>query len=57
MHACSLVAFFHRKVYGVEWDVNEEAYGIYNGWQATDDQLLDMVLFDGIKALARCCAR
>lgn len=33
-----------EKVYGVEWAVSEEAYGIYDGWQATNKQLLDMVL-------------
>lgn len=37
--------------------MDEEAYGIYNGWQATNEQLLDMVLFDGIKGLAQCCER
>lgn len=46
-----------HKVYGVEWEVNEEAYGLYNTWQDTDAQLLEMVLYDGIKGLKHCCAQ
>jgi len=48
---------FVLKVYGVDWDVNEDAYGLYNGWHATEDQLLEMVLFNGIKELEHCCSR
>jgi len=54
MNCCRSCSWF-RKVYGVDWDVNEDAYGLYSGWHATDDQLLDMVLFNGIKELRQCC--
>lgn len=52
-----IALFCDEKVYGVEWEVDEDAYGIYNGWKASDDQLLDMVVFDGITGLAQCCPR
>lgn len=44
-----------QKVYGVVWEEDEDAYGLYNGWQDTEKQLLDMLLFDGVKGLDRCC--
>lgn len=54
-HLRRLNALFVPKVYGVAWDESEEAYGLYNGWQDTDRQLLDMVIFDGVKGLDHCC--
>lgn len=47
----------YLKVYGVEWEVDEDDYVLYNDWEATDAQRLDMLLFDGIKGFSRCCAQ
>lgn len=46
---------FRRKVYGLDWEVDEAAYALYDKWDASDKQRLDMVLFDGVKGLSRCC--
>ncbi|CAM9527243.1 unnamed protein product [Hapterophycus canaliculatus] len=43
------------EVYGVDWMVDEAAYSIYNRWNASPAQQRDMVLFDGVKRLSRCC--
>lgn len=43
------------KVYGVAWEEDEKAYGLYNDWKNNDRQLLEMMIFNGIKGLERCC--
>ncbi|CAM9853944.1 unnamed protein product [Scytosiphon promiscuus] len=44
------------EVYGVDWKVDEAAYYVYDNWDSSPEQRLEMVLFDGIKGLSRCCA-
>lgn len=44
------------QVYGVDWEVDEDAYFLYDNWNSSPEQRLDMVLFDGIKGLSRCCS-
>ncbi|CAM9663704.1 unnamed protein product [Scytosiphon promiscuus] len=44
------------EVYGVDWEVDEAAYELYDNWDASAGQRLDMLLYDGVKGLSPCCA-
>jgi len=41
-------------VYGIEWVDGAEAYSPYSRWNDTNAQLLEMVLFKGVRGLKRC---
>ncbi|CAM9853875.1 unnamed protein product [Scytosiphon promiscuus] len=45
------------EVYGIDWEGGESSYPLYDNWDASEGQRLDMLLFDGVKGLSRCCAR
>lgn len=50
-HACRP----NPKVYGIEWDTRREPYSVYSAWNITDEQLVEMETYDGIKGVRRCC--
>lgn len=46
--------FVIDQVYGIEWEKRRDTYSPYQHWMDTDAQLLEMVIFDGIKGMKRC---
>ncbi|CAM9677107.1 unnamed protein product [Scytosiphon promiscuus] len=44
------------EIYGVDWKVDEAAYYLYDHWDSSPAQRQDMLLFDGVEGLSRCCA-
>lgn len=43
------------KVYGIEWSTTADEYSVYDSWEVTEAQLVEMILTDEVEGIQRCC--